>query len=167
MAGFNKVILLGNLTRDPQLKYLPSNMAVCELGLAVSRQWRDKEGNQREDVCFVDLEAFGRQAEVLNQYMSKGRPLMIEGRLKLDQWTAQDGSKRSKHRVVIETFQFVGGRQDGDGGGGGGGGGGRGGYSSGGGQRDGGGYNAGDQGGGQPTQAPPEMDPPSGDDIPF
>lgn len=164
MAGFNKVILLGNLTRDPQLKYLPSNMAVCELGLAVSRQWRDKEGNQRDDVCFVDLEAFGRQAETLNQYMSKGRPLMIEGRLKLDQWTAQDGTKRSKMRVVIETFQFVGGRQDGERGGGGNEGGGeRGGYSGGGGGQRGGGGGE----GGQPTQAPPEMDPPSGDDIPF
>lgn len=115
MPGFNKVILLGNLTRDPQLKYLPNNTPVCELGLAVSRRWRDREGNMRDEVCFVDLTAFGRQAETLNQYMSKGKPILIEGRLKLDTWQAQDGTRRSKHSVVIDHFQFVGSR---DGGGG-------------------------------------------------
>jgi single-strand DNA-binding protein len=120
MAGYNRIVLLGNLTRDPELKYLPSNLPVCECGLAVSRRFRDKEGNNREDVCFVDITAFGRQAEVIKQYMSKGKQILIEGRLKLDQWTAQDGTKRSKHGVVIENFQFVGPREGGAGGGGGG-----------------------------------------------
>jgi single-strand DNA-binding protein len=113
MASFNKVILMGNMTRDPQLKYLPNNMAVCEFGLAVNHRWRDKDGNQREDVCFVDLSAFGRQGEVINQYMSKGKPILVEGRLKYDTWTGQDGQKRSKHSVVVETFQFVGAREGG------------------------------------------------------
>lgn len=108
MAGFNKVILLGNLTRDPVLRYLPNNVAVCDLGIAVSRRWRDREGNQKEEVCFVDATAWGRQAETINQYMAKGRSILIEGRLKLDQWTGQDGQKRSKLSVVVENFQFVG-----------------------------------------------------------
>jgi single-strand DNA-binding protein len=110
MASFNRVILLGNLTRDPQLRYLPSNMAVCEFGLATSRRWRDRDGNQKEEVCFIDVEAFGRQAETINQYLTKGRSVLIEGHLRLDTWTGQDGQKRSKHRVVVESFQFVGGR---------------------------------------------------------
>jgi len=175
MAGFNKVILLGNLTRDPQLKYLPSNTPVCELGLAVSRRWRDREGNMRDEVCFVDLTAFGRSAETLNQYMSKGKPILIEGRLKLDTWTAQDGTRRSKHSVVIDHFQFVGSRE-------GGGGAGDGGYSqpqrSGGyGQQQGGGYAQPPAGGNPPPapepNAPPPAapadapPPPSEDDIPF
>jgi single-strand DNA-binding protein len=117
MAGYNKVILLGNLTRDPQLRYLPSNTPVCEFGLAVNRRWRDRDGNMQDEVCFVDLSAFGRSAETINQYMSKGRMLMVDGRLKFDSWTAQDGSKRSKLRVVVENFQFVGGRGGDDGGG--------------------------------------------------
>ncbi len=115
MAGFNKVILLGNLTRDPQLRYLPSNIAVCDVGLAVSRRFRDRDGNQKEETCFVDCTAWGKSAETINQYMAKGRPLLVEGRLKLDQWTGQDGQKRSKLTVVIENFQFVGGRPDGAG----------------------------------------------------
>ena len=118
MAGYNKVILLGNLTRDPQLKYLPSNTAVCEFGLAVDRRWRDRDGNQKEEVCFVDISAFGRQGETINQYMSKGRQLLVEGHLRFDSWTSQDGQKRSKLSVVVDNFQFVGGRGDqaGDGG---------------------------------------------------
>ncbi|MCA9245004.1 MAG: single-stranded DNA-binding protein, partial [Phycisphaerales bacterium] len=96
MANFNKVILMGNLTRDPELKYLPSNTAVVEFGLAVNRTWRDQNGQQQEDTCFVDCSCFGRAAETLNQYMSKGKPILIEGRLKYDSWTAQDGTKRSK-----------------------------------------------------------------------
>jgi single-strand DNA-binding protein len=107
MANYNRVILLGNLTRDPQLKYLPNNTAVCEFGLAVNRRWRDRDGNQRDEVCFVDVSAFGRQGETINQYMSKGRPILIEGRLKFDSWTGQDGTKRSKLSVVAENFRFV------------------------------------------------------------
>lgn len=118
MAGYNRVILVGNLTRDPQLRYLPSNTAVCEFGLAVNRKWRDQDGNQREEVCFVDVSAFGRQGETVNQYMSKGRQILVEGRLRFDSWTGQDGQKRSKLSVVAETCQFLGSRGDQPGGGG-------------------------------------------------
>lgn len=119
MTGFNRVILAGNLTRDPQVKYLPSNTAVCEFGLAMNRRWRDKDGNQHDEVCFVDCAAFGRQGEVINQYMSKGKQMLVEGRLKLDQWTAQDGTKKSRLSVVVENFTFLGGPGEGSGGGGG------------------------------------------------
>lgn len=112
MAGYNRVILMGNLTRDPQLRYLPSNTAVCEFGLAVNRRWRDRDGNQKEDVCFVDVSVFGRAGETINQYMSKGRPILVEGRLNYDSWTGQDGQKRSRLTVVAENFQFVGARGD-------------------------------------------------------
>lgn len=123
MANFNKVILVGNLTRDPELSYLPNSQTpVVEVGIAVNRTWRGQDGQQREETTFVDCSAYGRQAEVINQYMRKGRPLMIEGRLRLSQWETQDGQRRSKLRVVIENFQFLGGRDDGGGGGGGGGG---------------------------------------------
>jgi single-strand DNA-binding protein len=123
MAGFNRVILMGNLTRDPQLKYLPNNTPVCEFGIATSRRWRDREGNQRDDVCFVDCAAFGRPGEVINQYMAKGRAILVEGRLKFDSWTGQDGQKRSKLSVVVDNFQFVGSREGGSSEGGSGGGG--------------------------------------------
>lgn len=113
MASFNRVILMGNLTRDPELRYLPSNMAVCDIGLATNRRFKDKDGNQREEVCFVDATAFGRQAEVIKQYMAKGRAILIEGRLRFDSWTGQDGQKRSKLGVVVENFQFVGSRGEG------------------------------------------------------
>jgi single-strand DNA-binding protein len=111
MANFNKVMLMGNLTRDPQLSYLPSQTPVVEFGLAVNRKWTSKEGESKEEVCFVDCRAFGKPAETLNKYMKKGRPLFVEGRLVFEQWTAQDGSKRSRHRVMVENFQFLGGGQ--------------------------------------------------------
>jgi single-strand DNA-binding protein len=119
MANLNKVMLIGNLTRDPDLKYTPGNQAVCEIGLAVNRKYRTKEGEDREETTFVDCEAWGKQAEVLKQYMTKGKPLFIEGRLKLDTWEDKDGGKRSKMRVVIENFQFIGAAGGGGGGGGG------------------------------------------------
>jgi single-strand DNA-binding protein len=123
MASFNKVLLLGNLTRDPQMKYLPSQTPVVEFGLAVNRKWRSPQGEDREEVTFVDCSAFGRQAEVINQYCQKGRPLFIEGRLKLDTWEDKNGGgKRSKMSVVVENFQLLGGRDQGGGGGSGGGG---------------------------------------------
>ncbi len=109
MANYNKVILAGNLTRDPQMSYLPSQTPVVEFGMAINRRYNDQSGQQREETCFVDCKSFGRQAEVINQYMSKGRPILVEGRLHLDTWEAQDGSKRSKHRVIVERFQFLGG----------------------------------------------------------
>lgn len=107
MASFNRVILAGNLTRDPQLSYLPSQMAVCEFGLAVSRKFRDKDGNQRDEVCFVDISAFGKQAEVINQYFQKGKPILVEGRLRYREWTSKEGQKRSKLEVVLDAFSFI------------------------------------------------------------
>src|SRR3954449_3807365 len=123
MASYNKVILMGNLTRDPQMKYLPSQTAVVEFGLACNRKYKTQSGEQKEEVTFVDCTAFGRTGEVINQYFTKGKPIFIEGRLKYDQWEdKQGGGKRSKITVVIENFQFVGGRDGGGAGGGGGGG---------------------------------------------
>lgn len=120
MAGnFNKVILLGNLTRDVEVRHTSGNNAVANIGLAVNRRWRTPEGEQREEVTYIDCEAWGKQAETLAKYVSKGRPLFIEGRLKLDQWE-KEGQKFSKLRVVIENFQFVDSREGGGGGGGGG-----------------------------------------------
>lgn len=116
MASYNKVLLMGNLTRDIELKYTPSNQAVANLGLAVNRRYKTADGEQREETTFVDCEAWGRTAEIMNQYLAKGKPVFIEGRLKLDTWTDKDGGKRSKHRVVVENFQFI----DSKGGGGGG-----------------------------------------------
>ena len=107
MANFNKVLLLGNLTRDPQLSYLPSQTAVVEFGIAVNRRWTGQNGDQREETCFVDCRAFGRNAENINKYCKKGDPLFVEGRLTYDTWTAQDGTKRSKHRVTVQGFQFL------------------------------------------------------------
>jgi single-strand DNA-binding protein len=108
MASFNKVILAGNLTRDPELRYTPKGTAVCKFGLAVSRNWTNEAGEKKEDVTFVDIDAFGRQAEVVAQYMKKGRPFLVEGRLKLDQWDdKQTGQKRSRLGVVLESFSFL------------------------------------------------------------
>jgi single-strand DNA-binding protein len=108
MASYNKVILVGNLTRDPQMSYLPSQMAVVEFGLATNRRWRGPDGQQREETCFVDCRAYGKQAETINQYLAKGKPVLVEGRLQFDTWEGKDGTKRSKHRVVVERFQFLG-----------------------------------------------------------
>ena len=108
MANYNKVMLIGNLTRDPQLSYLPSQTAVVEFGLAVNRKWRGKDGQDKEETCFVDCRAFGKTAETINKYLSKGRPVFVEGRLTFDSWQAADGSKRSKHRITVENFQFLG-----------------------------------------------------------
>lgn len=108
MANFNKVILAGNLTRDPELRYTPKGTAVARIGLAVNRNWRSETGELREETTFVDVEAFGRQAETIGQYLKKGRPILIEGRLKLDQWDDKNtGQKQSKLRVVLENFQFL------------------------------------------------------------
>jgi single-strand DNA-binding protein len=122
MASFNKVILVGNLTRDPQVRYTTGGTAVAEIGLAVSRQWFDKQANQkREETTFVDVTLWGRQAEIAGEYLAKGRPVLIEGRLQLDTWDDKEtGQKRSKLRVVCETMQMLGSRGDGGGGRGGG-----------------------------------------------
>ncbi len=113
MANYNKVILIGNLTRDPQLRYTPSQVAVCDLGLAVNRRWNSKDGQQREETAFVNCTAWGRQAETIQKYMNKGRPILIEGRLTYSQWDGPDGKKRSKLEVTVERFQFLGGPRGG------------------------------------------------------
>jgi single-strand DNA-binding protein len=121
MPSFNKVILVGNLTRDPELRYTPKGTAVAKIGLAVNRQWKDESGQQKEEVTFVDVDAFGRQAEVISQYLKKGRPILVEGRLRLDQWDdKQTGQKKSRLGVVLESFQFLdsGGAREGGAGGG-------------------------------------------------
>jgi single-strand DNA-binding protein len=161
MASFNKVILVGNLTRDPEVKYTSGGTAVTDIGLAVNRYWFDKQSNEkREETTFVDVTLWGRQAELAGEYLSKGRPVLIEGRLQLDTWEDKtSGQKRSKLRVVGETMQFLGGREGAGGGRGGGGGGGAGGSR-------------------QPAQEPaeafyddaPSGPPPgggSGDEVPF
>lgn len=109
MASFNKVILVGNLTRDPELRYTPKGTAIAKIGLAVNRVWTNDAGEKKEEVTFVDVDVFGRTAENVGQYMRKGRPILIEGRLRLDQWDdKQTGQKRSKLGVVAETVQFLG-----------------------------------------------------------
>jgi single-strand DNA-binding protein len=110
MASFNKVILMGNLTRDPELRYTPKGTAIAKIGLAVNRVWTNEAGEKKEDVTFIDVDVFGRTAENVGQYMRKGRPILVEGRLKLDQWDDKaTGAKRSKLGVVAETVQFLGG----------------------------------------------------------
>jgi single-strand DNA-binding protein len=145
MANFNKVILLGNLTRDPQLSYLPSQTAVVDFGLATNRKWTGQDGQQRDETCFVDCRAFGKPAETINKYCKKGKPLLVEGRLTFESWTAKDGTKRSRLRVTVEGFQFM------PAGGGGG-------QSAGG---------SAEESQIPPTDAGPEQPQAGGDDIPF
>ena len=148
MASFNKVILMGNLTRDPELRYTSGGTAIAKLGLAVNRVWRDAEGQQKEETTFVDIDAFGKQAETLGLYMQKGRPILVEGRLKLDQWEDKNtGQNRSRLGVVLERFSFVGG---------------------GGGQAGGGGGSAPQQSAPPPSEPDgPPVDGPGDDDVPF
>jgi single-strand DNA-binding protein len=114
MASFNKVILIGNLTRDVELKYLPKGTAVCNLSLAVNRRWKNEVGEEKEDVYFAECKAFGKQAETIAQYVKKGHPLMVEGRLTREEWDdKKTGEKRSTTRIMIETFQFLKGRDEG------------------------------------------------------
>jgi single-strand DNA-binding protein len=121
MASFNKVILLGNLTRDPELRYTPQGSAVCEFALALNYVYTNKQTGQKvEEVSFIDIVAWGKTGEICAEYLKKGRQVMIEGRLKQDRWEAQDGKKMSKVRVTAENVQFVGSRPEGGGGGGGG-----------------------------------------------
>ncbi len=113
MASFNKVLLMGNLTRDPELRYIPSGTAVAKFGLAVNRDYVDRQsGDKKESVCFVDITVWGKQAETCNQYLTKGRPVFIEGRLEFSSWETKEGDKRSKLEVVAERVQFLGGRKD-------------------------------------------------------
>lgn len=104
---FNRVIMLGNLTRDCELRYLPNGSAVCTTGIATNRKFKKTDGSQGEEVCFADITFFGRTAEVANQYLHRGKKVMIEGRLKLDQWTDDKGVKRSKHSIIVESMQML------------------------------------------------------------
>lgn len=114
MASFNKVVLCGNLTRDPQVRYTPSGQAVADVDLAVNRQWTDKESNQRkEEVTFINCVLWGRTAEVAGEFLQKGAPVLIEGRLQLDQWEDKEsGKKMSKLKVVGENLVMLGGKKD-------------------------------------------------------
>jgi len=108
MGFYNKVILIGNLTRDPEVRYTSKGTAVAKLGLAINRTWKTETGEQREEATFVDVDAFGRQAETVGQYLRKGRPVLVEGRLRLDTWEdKQTSQKRSRLGVVMESFQFL------------------------------------------------------------
>ena len=141
MASFNRIMLMGNLTRNPELKYTPSGSAVADLGLAVNESFKNKAGETIEQTCFVDVVVWGRQAETATEYLQKGSPVFVEGRLQFDQWEGQQGEKRSKLRVRAERVQFL---------------------SAGGGS----GNAASDPGGGSAGPAP-IVQPPSDDDVPF
>ena len=106
----NKIFILGNLTKDPQLSFTPNQTPVVDFGMATNRKWKAQDGSDREEVCFVDCRMFGKRAEAINKYVKKGEKLLIEGRLTFDQWEAQDGTKRTKHRINVENFEFVGGK---------------------------------------------------------
>lgn len=114
---FNKVIIVGNLTRDIELKYAPSGTAIGSTGIASTRKFKGGDGSMKEEVLFVDITAFGRTAEVMNQYLKKGSKILVEGRLKLDSWTDQNGGKRSKHTVIIENMTMLDSKGDNAGGG--------------------------------------------------
>ncbi len=170
MASYNKVILVGNLTRDPEVKYTPKGTAITDIGLAVNRTYSTDSGEKREEVTFIDITLWGRTAEIVGEYCKKGRPLLVEGRLQLDTWDDKaTGQKRSKLKVVGENIQLLGSREGGPGGPGGGG-------------QEGGGYSGGGGGGGgeprssapprrpaPPPQRPqdPDLDQAAEDDIPF
>lgn len=108
MASLNKVFLMGNLTRDPELRYTSTGLAVASFGLAINSAWTSKSGEQKEEVCYVDVNIFGRRAEIVGEYFNKGNPIFIEGRLQFNQWETKDGQKRSTLRVVADNFQFIG-----------------------------------------------------------
>lgn len=115
MASYNKVILMGNLTRDPEMKYLPNGSAVTNFGIAMNEKYTDRQtGEQKENPCFVEVAAWGRQAEIVNEYLSKGSPVFLEGSLKFDSWETEDGTKRSRLSVTAFRIQLIGGRRDGD-----------------------------------------------------
>lgn len=117
MANLNITFLIGRLTRDPELRYIPTGTAVCEFGLAVNREWNDSSGQKQKEVLFIECTAWARRAEVMAQYLKKGAPVFVEGHLKLDEWQAEDGSKRSKIKFVCDNFQFLESKRDAEGGG--------------------------------------------------
>lgn len=113
MASLNKVLLIGNLTRDPDVRMMSNGRAVCSFGLALNRTFKDAEGNRKEETTFVDVESFGPRAEAVGRFFTKGRSIFVEGRLRLDQWESKEGEKRSSIKVVLDNFEFVDSRQDG------------------------------------------------------
>lgn len=157
MANLNKVMLIGNLTKDPDLRYTASGSAICAFRMAMNRQWTGRDGQKGEETCYVSVKVWGRQGETCAQYLKKGRSCFVEGRLELNEWENQEGQKRSMLEVVGERVQFLGGRGEDGGGYGGGGGGGYGGRRPSGGPPSGG-----DQGGGGGDYVE-EVE----DDIPF
>lgn len=112
MPNLNRVFLMGHLTRDPELRYTPSGSAVCDFTLALNRKWKNAEGQAQEEVSFIDCTAWAKTAETIAQYTKKGRPLFVEGYLVQDRWEAEDGQKRSKIKVTVNAFQFLGQKQD-------------------------------------------------------
>ena len=112
MPNLNRVSLMGNLTREIELRFLPSNTAVASFGLAINRRWKNQAGESQEETTYLDAESFGKQGEVINQYFRKGDPIFIEGRIKQDVWQDRDGNNRSKLKVVVESFEFLKGRTD-------------------------------------------------------
>ncbi|MEM9913704.1 MAG: single-stranded DNA-binding protein [Planctomycetota bacterium] len=167
MASYNRVILMGNLTRDPEVRYLPSNMAVVDMGLAVNDRYQDKQTGEWVDrPNFIDCTAFGKSAESIGKFFTKGRPILIEGKLRFEQWDdKQTGQKRSKIKVVVDQWSFCDSRSGGDGGGGGSYGGGS---AGGGGGRSYGNQGGSGYGGGQPAGGGgPQHQPIEEDDIPF
>ena len=113
MASLNKVLLIGNLTRDPDVRMMTNGRPVCNFGLALNRSYKDAEGNRKEETTFVDVESYGPRAEAVGRFFTKGRAIFIEGRLKLDQWESKEGEKRSALKVVLDSFEFVDSKQDG------------------------------------------------------
>jgi len=119
MPNYNKVLLMGRLTRDPEVKYSANGTAITNIGLAVNRNWRNQDGQMQEEVTFVDVTAFGKRGEAVGQYLKKGRPIFVEGHLRLDQWDdKQTGQKRSKLAIIMDAFEFIDSRGEGEGGGG-------------------------------------------------
>lgn len=112
MASLNKVLLIGNLTRDPDVRMMTNGRPVCNFGLALNRSYKDAEGNRKDETTFVDVECFGPRAEAVGRFFTKGRAIFVEGRLKLDQWETKEGEKRSAIRVVLDNFEFVDSRQE-------------------------------------------------------
>ena len=112
---YNKIILVGNLTRDVEIKYTQGGMAISKTAIATSRKFKSNSGEQKEEVCFVDITFFGRSAEVANQYLRKGSKILVEGRLQFEQWNDQNGQKRSKHGVTVDTMQMLGSKNNSDG----------------------------------------------------
>lgn len=107
MSSYNRVILMGNLTRDPEMKFTPNQMAITTFGMATNKRWKSPDGQDRNEACYVDIKAWGKQAEAINQYCHKGDALLVEGRLTFESWEAKDGTKRNRLVVTLDKFEFM------------------------------------------------------------